>query len=238
MYTFTPDDIRDLRNLLQTFRATRGARVSNTPTGLVVEERRQQARVQRVNEATVDIKISAASGNGQYLGRIFQGTPTSVTGTGPTPPFALKDPGADNCLFINLTEFNALNPAAGNILAPGQWVVGNLRAYSTDSKPLAIATGVCDGNAAFPVLVATDGGAAGSSTTNCSWTYSCTTMAGATIPGATSQTPSLNVRYPKVQYAAPSGSPQNIGLACYTAATPPVFQLLIVYENPTETVCT
>jgi hypothetical protein len=92
---------------------------------------------------TALVRISSASGGGQYLGRMLTGDCTASQTTNPTVPFGLTDPGADDALIINLAEFNAnLNsgPAAGNLLSAGSLAIGTRCGYAAGSagQPLAI----------------------------------------------------------------------------------------------------
>ncbi len=97
------------------------------------------------------VKITGSSGAGQYTGRIFYGDFQATVGNSPDSPFGLTDPGSDDCLFINLAEFDGTGPggvqAGGNLLLKNQWVAGIRCGYSTGSygQQLQLVAGTCRG---------------------------------------------------------------------------------------------
>ncbi len=97
------------------------------------------------------VKITGSSGAGQYTGRIFTGDAAAIAGNSPDTPFGLNDPGSDDCLFLNLAEFDGTGPggvqAGGNLLLPNQWAAGVRCGVSTGTsgQPLAIVAGACRG---------------------------------------------------------------------------------------------
>lgn len=133
-------------NALTPLTTTGGARASaiagaGTAVGLPI----------RAHAPGAVVKITGGSGSGQYTGRIFTGDAATVPGNSPNTPFNLNDPGSDDCLFLNLAEFDGTGPggvqANGNLLLANQWAAGLRCGYTTggSGQPLAIVAGTCRG---------------------------------------------------------------------------------------------
>lgn len=90
----------------------------------------------------------------------------------------------------------------------------------------------------FPVLVTTDGGSAGTATTQISATYTVTDLGGNPMPDGSSSTATL--KSPEMNRALLSPNPGKVGIApagsigtaCYDGASPPALHLLWVKETP------
>jgi hypothetical protein len=152
----------------------------------------------------VMVKITGSLGKGNYSARQFSGVLTYTSGS-PSVPGNLTDPGADNCIVVNLAEV-----LGGAPLVTDSWVIGVALGQSVNASSAGVALVVTSGfSGAFPVQVTQAGGADGTATSPASWTYTVKTVDGTVTLGTNV---ALNRPRPNGSMAVNSASPA-FGLA-------------------------
>jgi len=179
------------------------------------------------------VKITALLTKGNYGARRFEGLPTYTAGS-EVYPGNLTDPGYDNVIVVNAGEI-----LGGPPLTVGSWTICSIVGWATNAAGSPALLAVCPGGVvgAFPVLVTTDGGVAGSATATISATYTVTDLAGNPLADGSNATATL--KSPLFNRAALSpaditcsiAAAGSFGLAFYDGATPPNLQLWSVLET-------
>ena len=86
-----------------------------------------------VATAVVEI-VSAASGNGEYDGKILGGVASAGEGSALEMPMGMTAPTSNNALILDLEE----NGQSGHRLAAGSYAVGVIRGSTSDTPPRSI----------------------------------------------------------------------------------------------------
>ncbi len=139
------------------------------------------------------------TGAGKYAGHVFSGNCTAAATTSINMPEGLRDSGNTNALILNIAE-----GAFGHRLLLGSFHVGLKAGITAETPPRMIVLIDSAGPVIFPVLISRDGGADGTQTAPATWTYSVSTIDGATSLG-TSLT--LTRPRPNGSMVPQSGSP-------------------------------
>lgn len=174
------------------------------------------------------VKITGyETGGGKYTGEIMTAPETDI------------DPGADlvvdeigttrtaaygTVVVVNRCELDRgpIHLLALNSIWQGDFI------RSQDNDQTTIAIEAIPDPVTFKVVVSTDGGAAGSDSTTCDFTYTATAYGSGDELG-TELVPTFNVRLPLVEYTA-----GTVGTGCYIGGS---FELLQVNEQPDAVAC-
>ncbi|HTV48052.1 MAG TPA: hypothetical protein VMG59_06370 [Phycisphaerae bacterium] len=136
----------------------------------------------------VMVKITGSLGNGNYTGRQFWGVLTFTSGSASVPG-NLTDPGADNCIVVNLAEVTG-----GPQLPTGAWIIGIALGQTLNASNVGVALVVVNGSSGIAAASLTQtGGADGTATTPASWTYTAASLSGGVTFGTAM---SLNAQRP------------------------------------------
>jgi hypothetical protein len=161
-----------------------GPGITNGPSGISITPppaRQQPGRSDDDSGVTVKI-TSAASGGGQYNGRILTGQSTADGSGDLALPEGMTVPDADDCLVINLSE----SVVSGHEIANNSFRTGRVVGVTTAGLRIVVVSGG-GGSATFAVKVEKTGGSDGTSTTAASWTYTVKDLAGTSLGTAVAQ---------------------------------------------------